>query len=77
MQRANALYAPMYDHIAVHVAGGDADINGVTLWKRTESVPDVHFQPRMVVEVGHTTVLVEESVRLLSRNRDRTINQWL
>ncbi len=42
------------------VCGGEAETNGEILWGVMEIFPDVHCQPRMVVDAGHTVVFDAE-----------------
>ena len=53
----------------MHVTGGVAEISGVILCVVIDNFPELHFQPNIIVVLGHINVLGADRVKLFSYGR--------
>ena len=77
MHGFKCLKAPHHDRKDLTVLGCSAVAKGVILWEDAVMDPEDQIQPRMVVLIGHTTVFVADSLRLLVSNFCSIFSQLL
>ena len=63
--------------ILVHVVGGSQDTSAAILWELGDRVPEFHIHPRVTICLGQTKVLTGAIFTLFSRQRCKTLSQFL
>ena len=68
----SALNAPIKDRMELQVFGGSAKDKAEILWVLGVKVPAFHCHPKIMVFIGHISVLEADKLRLLDSRRFNT-----